>query len=1483
MGSIINPNEKQTWAITAQGITVMGKTKSYNTYEEMLRSPDPGLINYVTDASGDPTVNSGFAVYRYANGIFTKVYEGEMMDPDLGMAIEWSKIINGPTSTPTDIDAAVEKTQPMEIQKDDTGRIVGLAVNGILLATEEQITELEGKTAGALHFKGVVENKEALPTEGNAQGDVYVDKEGKEYVYVDGTGFEEFGSITDLTNYYTKDEITAILATYLPLTNGVFSGLVYMEEAATTNAAQNIIVLGSNAIMNRVSIGQQDPTGFDADKLYSFKYFEAGPLGMKGFVDYLKSKGVSETITSAIRTNGVQIQDTGKKISDIPFYQTFQNSNDDAPRKTIQLANHDTISGIKTDGSGVNIAMVSKWDKVDLGSASIQLNLNSSDRPTLNDEDPIVVQSDLADYAKFEPNTSDPSRPDRKVLTLKNDDNICGYTTDGGSVNIAMVSKWDVADFGSTSVHMNLNSKDAITVNDKDTVLTDANYSEFITIPSLEGLATEESVRAQIAQEAEDRQAADSSLTAAVGLKQNALTVDGQKLTLTDDVLELGADVVVMQNPWDPNLPNRRHIVLKNHDSIVGTMTTGDNGSLIMMSKWDKVDIGTTKAQMNLNSPDGVIQVNDDAVVVTSANIGEYAPATDLSGYYTKVEVDQKIAGVLTYKGVLATVEELQSVEAPATGWVYHITATGAEYAWNGTEWEMLGSTIDLSDYVTTETLNATKAELTESIDGKVSKETGKSLVADTEIERLASVSNYNDAEVKADIASIKSDYATKTELAEYKVNLGAGTANTFVITNADGTIKASEYKLGGSSIAAEPNATTAATEQAVKTFVTNSVATKADTASFDVPSNIILVSSSVFDNEEGDTVCLDGYLGIVGTNTFATLSEAVAAASANDTIRIIGGQYIESPTIDKALKIYGVNNPSFAGRFAFSGDLSGTVLEGVEIVYAADANDTISHSVQYSTIGIRPTGDLGGFIIRNCRILTSGMATGIYVVGNDSDVVIENCEVIGGARNDGKTVASIVFQGNTHTAPVVKDCYLYGSVYFNSTTNSATVEGNTFCMVDSSAVSFAKKLSGNVIVRNNEFLSGGVNNAFKFNGSGTVGTNTGVDFTDLESLVIVDNYVAVNEAFVYMQAQTTAWDASKVTVENNRLFFSADAVMFKNEDSSVTYEFSASNVVLNEPTVQYDDSELQAAVDAVEKTADKANANVVSMSDRLVALEAQIVSLKQTDVAAVTSSADLAQADKDLIITIAEPITGTTTVEGKSIEVKQLTANNATTVFKTEGDVTMKNLTTTGDLPKTTANAQVRIVSGDYVRVTDSAINQTGYNAIEIGLGTGSGPSATKSIVIDNVKFNSTLTNNAISIFATEDGSVITISNCTFTKCSNPVRLSNATGGKVTINLVNCEFTEWDSDPNWAGILIMQDYTSGSEEAIKTNNLFGPDKVTINVINCTHAGEKIVAPANIADVCGTKDAATQLFYIWSNEEGFVTYDAERYPVINIQ
>ena len=65
-------------------------------------------------------------------------------------------------------------------------------------------------------------------------------------------------------------------------------------------------------------------------------------------------------------------------------------------RKTIFLNNHDNICGKTTDGSAVNIAMVSKWNKVDLGSSSVEINLNgSAERPTYNDTKEIALLKDV--------------------------------------------------------------------------------------------------------------------------------------------------------------------------------------------------------------------------------------------------------------------------------------------------------------------------------------------------------------------------------------------------------------------------------------------------------------------------------------------------------------------------------------------------------------------------------------------------------------------------------------------------------------------------------------------------------------------------------------------------------------------------------------------------------------------------------------------------------------------------------------------------------------------------------------------------------------------------------------------------------------------------------------------------------------------------------------------------------------------------------
>ena len=64
------------------------------------------------------------------------------------------------------------------------------------------------------------------------------------------------------------------------------------------------------------------------------------------------------------------------------------------------------------------------------------------------------------------------------------------------------------------------------------------------------------------------------------------------------------------------------------------------------------------------------------------------------------------VSGVLHYKGTKATVSALPN-SGNVTGDVWHITADGSEYAWDGSTWQELGTATDLSGYVpTSRTIN---------------------------------------------------------------------------------------------------------------------------------------------------------------------------------------------------------------------------------------------------------------------------------------------------------------------------------------------------------------------------------------------------------------------------------------------------------------------------------------------------------------------------------------------------------------------------------------------------------------------------------------------------------------------------------------------------------------------------------------------------------------------------------------------------------
>lgn len=57
----------------------------------------------------------------------------------------------------------------------------------------------------------------------------------------------------------------------------------------------------------------------------------------------------------------------------------------------------------------------------------------------------------------------------------------------------------------------------------------------------------------------------------------------------------------------------RKHIILANNDSIAGTLQDGSDGrNLIMLSKWDVVDVGSNKVPINLNGSKSRPTYNDD-------------------------------------------------------------------------------------------------------------------------------------------------------------------------------------------------------------------------------------------------------------------------------------------------------------------------------------------------------------------------------------------------------------------------------------------------------------------------------------------------------------------------------------------------------------------------------------------------------------------------------------------------------------------------------------------------------------------------------------------------------------------------------------------------------------------------------------------------------------------------------------------------------
>lgn len=229
------------------------------------------------------------------------------------------------------------------------------------------------------------------------------------------------------------------------------------------------------------SLAEESTEAVNDAKKYAKGLVDAEVIRTNGVIQTLNSnvadsiKKLNQNMVGGFSTinGGINNEIRPELAKAVKYDDVSTESNPD--RKAVTLKNHDLLLGRKTDGSTVNLAMVSKWDKADYGSPTIPINLNGSEaRPTYNDDKYIALMEDLADMVKYS-DTHSEENPGRRTIFLNNHDNIVGIGVDGGSYNIAMLSKWDIMDFGSTSKHINLNGLgERPTYNDnKDIALMD--------------------------------------------------------------------------------------------------------------------------------------------------------------------------------------------------------------------------------------------------------------------------------------------------------------------------------------------------------------------------------------------------------------------------------------------------------------------------------------------------------------------------------------------------------------------------------------------------------------------------------------------------------------------------------------------------------------------------------------------------------------------------------------------------------------------------------------------------------------------------------------------------------------------------------------------------------------------------------------------------------------------------------------------------
>lgn len=1209
-------------------------------------------------------------------------------------------------------------------------------------------------------------------------------------------------------------------------------------------------------------------------------------------------------------------------------------------RKTIFLNNHDNICGKTTDGSAVNIAMVSKWNKVDLGSSSVEINLNgSAERPTYNDSKQIALLEDV--HGNME--TIALVKKDDLTYELQVGDKIAGTINIPADQFLKSV-EYSAEDKSLTFV-FNTSEGEQTSVVDLSSLV-----DTYVAGNGIELIENGFSIKLDPSSESYlSVSEAGIKVEGINEIKKNVQEVAANLVTVNENLASsidaINKKAVKYEDVADSNLPERKAIVLKNGDVILGGNLEGGTSSLVQLNRWGVADFGSSSVPFNINTPKDVRPTVQEAgqsgeeahkiaylsdVESSSAQIEEVKAALETKA--DKADVDSAVENInsaLDQKAdkiavdaiteQLATKADAESVDNRFATVNEGLDSKADKIAVDAITEKVDGISADLEGVVKYQEFGEGRKTIQlsnyDNISGIDTKGEGHNLVmlskwdkadfgapgVELNLNGSADRPTYNDTK---EIALTEDIEAAKEGLISYKV-LEDG-SKTIELANGDSLSGVNAEGVAGFNLA--------------KVTPENKV--EIGSAGMDLnlvgsePRPLFNGSKGIALSEDLETKAAELQDNI---NLKASQSDFEAYMSATDT----KVSELEEKIGNVPTKVSELENDL---GFQNEAQVDGKIKEAIDAIPEVDLEPYATKEEVTESSNEVLTNILGR-IWTNTDKEESGNFDTSYKHADGSYARIWNETDGGGSQyynsnkdtlsfvgvNDGNDGIHVQIYSKKKSTNVGARLNATPDGIFYGVGNSASIAPENELVVKKDITEVNTNLEAEIEARstadtqlqndlqveattareaekaNADAIVAEVSRATEKEAEIEANLASAVKFTtstyeDRDKKVItLDNDELIN-------ARSNSEDLENKVNVGGKSISLIQLNKWNKVDLGSPYTITNINTPKGQrPTVQ------EAGQSGPEANQIAYVSDVAGLSNTLEALNATVQILQSkvdvltktnTEVVSVDGSAgELKDSSKDYIVS--GSINENAEIVGKSISLKSIKVSDNARLKLNAGDVEAKDLNISGSFPKANGNTVISVNNAEFIVFKDMVFDASEvYNGIEIGLASNS--VLPKNILFDNCKFQGEFSNNAILVFGTQDNAIITLNNCYFEKISNALRLSNKSNASgVVVNINNCTVDQWETRAPWQGFLICEDYTNKTEEEVNANNLFGDGKITVNFNNLVHAGVKI-NPADPASVCGTKNESQVVMVCQDAVAGpegdyCLSYDAAKFPVVSFK